>query len=342
MLKNKVFYENQKSKFKMTIQNLKILLLNFFNLNSELRTNYLNPRILESSNPSNLKNPTGFTLIELMIALLISSILVIQIYNFFDYQQRSYALQDQLQEMQQNLRVAMDALTRDLRIIGYGVPYAASQSTLPRITNATENSITFLANYSDVHTELASDYTSGTRLCVNSKSGFNSSDTIYITDGNNWNQATITGTGTNSSPCTSKDYLDISSALSNTYPVGSTVHVVNTIRYTIDTSKNELERSIDGASAQPVCNNLDYLEFKYYDGSNNIITNPFPYTGVNLTSSQRSSVRKISLLLIGKTSRQEKGHTESGTYNNGTSYSDGYHRTKLQSDVMLRNLAYSP
>ena len=51
------------------------------------------------------KDIKGFTLVELLIAVLISGIVIIEIYNFFNYQQRNYALQDQLVEVQQNLRV---------------------------------------------------------------------------------------------------------------------------------------------------------------------------------------------------------------------------------------------
>ena len=299
--------------------------------------NQIPPRPLDPLTTSS----NGFTLVELLIAVLISSILIIQIYNFFDYQQRNYALQDQLVEVQQNLRVATDTLSRDLRTAGYGVPSAATPNAIVKIISATEKSITFLANLSDVHTELASDYTSGgTTISVNLRDGFKNNKTIYITDGNTWDEATTSISGELEEP----GPLTITPVVTNPshiYPAGSTVHVVNTVTYTIDTTDKELTRDMnDGSGAQPICNNIDYLHFKYYDGSNNILTNPSPYTGVSLSSSQKSSVRKISILLIGKITRQEKGHTESGTYENGTSYSDGYHRTKLQTDIMLRNLAY--
>ncbi|OGL42262.1 MAG: hypothetical protein A3C43_07210 [Candidatus Schekmanbacteria bacterium RIFCSPHIGHO2_02_FULL_38_11] len=282
----------------------------------------------------NRENINGFTLIEMMIAVLLSSILVVFIYQFFDYQQKSYNLQDQLTEMQQNLRVATDALSRDLRITGYGVPSATSPSTIIRITNATENSITFLANRSDVHTELSSDYASGTVLSVNSSVDFGIGKTIYITDGAKWSQATISSTATGS--------LTVTSALSSTYPAGSTIHVVNTVTYTIDTTDKELTREIDGGGNDPVCNNLDYLQFKYYDGSNVSIPDPLPspYTGVNLLDT--TQIRSIGILLVGRTSKTEKGYTSSGNYDTGIPYPSNelnYHRTRLETDVMLRNLA---
>ena len=112
------------------------------------------------------------------------------------------------------------------------------------------------------------------------------------------------------------------------------------VRGTIDSIDKELTRKIDSGNANPVCNNLDYIQFKYYDVNNNLLANPSPYKNVSLSSAERLNVRRINILLIGKTSKQERDHIESGTYNDGTSYSDSYHRTNLQSDVMLRNLAF--
>src|SRR3990172_11494145 len=184
-------------------------------------------------------NAIGFTLVELLIAVFIGSVVVILIYNFFDYQQKSYTLQDQLVEVQQNLRIGMDALTRDLRMTGYGVPTATSPSAIEKITNATEKSVTFLFNRSDVHTELSTNYSSGTSLPVNSRTGFSPNDIIYITDGSKWVQATIDPSYTKT---TGAGNLIITSALGDTFASGSTVHVVNTITYTIDSIDKELTR----------------------------------------------------------------------------------------------------
>lgn len=67
-----------------------------------------------------LKNaPRGFTLVEILVALLITSILVTVIYNFFIRQHHAYTVQDQVIEMEQNARAAMDMIRRDLRMAGY-------------------------------------------------------------------------------------------------------------------------------------------------------------------------------------------------------------------------------
>jgi type IV pilus assembly protein PilW len=61
----------------------------------------------------------GFTLIELLVALVISSILVAALYRTFIRQQKTYTIQDQVADMQQNARAAMDIITRHVRMAGY-------------------------------------------------------------------------------------------------------------------------------------------------------------------------------------------------------------------------------
>jgi prepilin-type N-terminal cleavage/methylation domain-containing protein len=61
----------------------------------------------------------GFTLVEILVALVITSILATAIYSFFIGQHHAYTVQDQVIEMEQNARAAMDMIRRDLRMAGY-------------------------------------------------------------------------------------------------------------------------------------------------------------------------------------------------------------------------------
>ncbi len=64
-------------------------------------------------------NNRGFTLVEIMIALVVSMVLIAGMYASYRLQQRTQATQDQLVEMQQNLRAAITWLERDIRKAGY-------------------------------------------------------------------------------------------------------------------------------------------------------------------------------------------------------------------------------
>jgi len=61
----------------------------------------------------------GFSLVELMVALVITLILLAGIGQIFLSSKKSYTLQDSLARMQENGRYAMDTLSQDLRRAGY-------------------------------------------------------------------------------------------------------------------------------------------------------------------------------------------------------------------------------
>jgi prepilin-type N-terminal cleavage/methylation domain-containing protein len=64
-------------------------------------------------------NNRGLTLIELLIVLLVGGIIVAGIYRVFVAQSKAYIVQDQVVEVQQNIRVATEVLMKDLRMAGY-------------------------------------------------------------------------------------------------------------------------------------------------------------------------------------------------------------------------------
>ena len=64
-------------------------------------------------------NEHGFTLIEVVIGLAICLILMGVAVSIFNVQRESYSLQEQVTEMQQNVRASMDMMVREIRMSGY-------------------------------------------------------------------------------------------------------------------------------------------------------------------------------------------------------------------------------
>lgn len=60
----------------------------------------------------------GFTIIELMVALVIAAIVTAAVYAIFITQQKTYAIQSGVTDMQQNARAAVMLMVRDLRMAG--------------------------------------------------------------------------------------------------------------------------------------------------------------------------------------------------------------------------------
>jgi type IV pilus assembly protein PilW len=80
-------------------------------------------------------NERGFTLIEMLISMAIGMIIIIALSSTFLLQRDAYDDQEQIAEMVQNARAAMDMMTREIRMGGYdptgagfdGIPYNAGQ-----------------------------------------------------------------------------------------------------------------------------------------------------------------------------------------------------------------------
>lgn len=88
---------------------------------------------------------TGFTIIELLIAMAITSVVSTAIYTAFQSQQQSYITQDNVVEMQQNLRAAMNIMVREIRMAGYDPTWEANAD----IVIAGPNSIHFTKDISE-------------------------------------------------------------------------------------------------------------------------------------------------------------------------------------------------
>ncbi len=68
---------------------------------------------------SSKRNASGFTLIELMVAMAISVIVMAAIYQVYQSQQKAYFTQQMVIEMQQNARSAISLMKREIRMAGF-------------------------------------------------------------------------------------------------------------------------------------------------------------------------------------------------------------------------------
>jgi type IV pilus assembly protein PilW len=64
-------------------------------------------------------SPKGFSLIELMVAMAVASILIAGIYSFYQSQLKSQVTLQELVDMQQDARVGMYMMTREIRMAGF-------------------------------------------------------------------------------------------------------------------------------------------------------------------------------------------------------------------------------
>jgi type II secretory pathway pseudopilin PulG len=66
------------------------------------------------------KVTSGFSLLEVLVGLLVAGIVTFALFELFNAQQNAYFVQDEVSEMQQNLRIALERISTDLTMAGFG------------------------------------------------------------------------------------------------------------------------------------------------------------------------------------------------------------------------------
>ena len=253
----------------------------------------------------------GVTLIELLIALVLSSMLTAALYRVFISHQKIYTVQDQVAEMQQNIRIAMGQMTREIRMAGYGGNILAIFGNVNRFTNIiTPASEAITVILADEVGELKQNASKGTQqLKVTNANIFNADKKKYLClDGlNNYLiQNVVT------------DTITLTAPLAEDHPIHQPVYLVKAISYYIGLSggKSALRRNENtGGGGQPLAENIESLEFSYFDAKGDVTANP-------------ADVRMVKVTVTARTSGLDP------EYKGG----DGYRRRTLSSNIKIRNL----
>ena len=267
-------------------------------------------------------NRKGMTLIELLVALSISGILVAGVYRTFVSQQHTYTVQDQVVDMQQNVRLAINRMTRELRMAGFGKMDATffggggMYGTFNNVVNpgGGGTSVTVVEGYQTlILTTLSANATTGSNsIFVNDISSFDTAAKKYISI-NGWESqkiSTIIGNEIKF-PGTEK--------LVNDHFQGERVYLVMAITYSIGDFEGKsclLRDDHLGAGPQPVAENIENLQFAYFDANGNPTANP-------------PDIRMIQVNIVARSDRPDPELAKVG---------DGFRRRTLTSNVQLRNL----
>ncbi|MFQ5880897.1 MAG: PilW family protein [Candidatus Methylomirabilales bacterium] len=255
----------------------------------------------------------GFTLIEVLITSAIFTVVLFGAYLMFDANRLTYARGEVKIDIQQNARIAMESLSRDLRLAGYGVPAVPCPVVVPAIIEARPQSISFRADLQNISTTLTTQANAGaTALAVASSSGYTDGDAIYLTDGATCEPLTVNGNPPDATT------LNVTPALTGTYGAGSRVLRPKDVTY--DAAGNELRKDGRNVGVPPSLNpgvladNIQGLTLRYFNDA-----------GVDITANpvaDPSVIRRIQVEII--TSDIPVGQ-QSVTH-------------QLQSDVSPRNL----
>lgn len=81
--------------------------------------------VVKKSNGVRIRTiPAGFSLVELLIVMVITTVVGMAGFSLYQHSNRSYLVREAVSEAQQNVRVAMERLAQDIRMAGFGLPPA--------------------------------------------------------------------------------------------------------------------------------------------------------------------------------------------------------------------------
>jgi len=272
----------------------------------------------------------GITLIELLITLAIIGILIAGIYKTFISQQHTYAVQEQVADTQQNVRIAITQMMRELRMAGYGrldTTFWGADGLHGKYKNA-------------VHPEdngqkvtVVGAFVQATTLAANADSG---SNTLLLTDASRFD---IAGkkyfciNGTESHRIHSITYNvdgDIDQitlfpgvTLTQDHYAGEPVFMILAVTYSlgiVDGKSCLLRDENIGGGPQPVAENIESLQFQYVMNTGETLT--------DVPGNRLDDIRMIQATVVARTDQTDPQ----------LKATDGYRRRTLSSTVKLRNL----
>jgi len=271
-----------------------------------------------------MKKEEGMTLVELLVAMAISGIVVAAVYTAFITQQKSYTVQDQIAEAQQNSRVGLDLIAREVRMAGYGQPAWAmnadtdgdgdDEPVTDPVTvvdgGGNPDRITVIGCFDPTSATLAVAASSGDTVLTlqdsDEASRFNTTtkNSIFIGGFENAKITAISGRTLtiDIDPTTSGNQ-----GLFRSYDTGAEVHLVKAVTYYVEDETLRRDENTN-AGGQPLAENIEDLQLTY--------------------------ANKIANISVFARSREMDSTYLDATHN------DHYRRRTLISNVTVRSLLY--
>lgn len=264
-----------------------------------------------------LRQNKGITLIELLIALVISSILVAGIYRTFLSQQKTYTVQEQVVDMQQNVRAGISRMMREIRMAGFGnvsmvLPVTIAGKLYSNVVNLDNPAAGALTIVSAMGSTTLTAVPASNQITVSSLTDsqgniFQKGDYISIGGVESYAITDIQG-----------NTLTLSGTLTYNHPVNTPVFGIRAISYQVgmvDGIPTLLRDENTGTGWQSLLDNIENLQFGYLDASGNPTANP-------------PDIRIVRVTLRAQTNTSDPEYKTEG----------GYRKREIVSNVHLKNM----
>ncbi len=314
----------------------------------------------------------GFTLIELMVAMVIAIIVMGAIFMTFKSQQDSYVIQDQVTRMQQNLRGAMYIMTRDIQMAGYYTNFDTGSCPSDWDDDGDDESVRPLiygcedvGSYGDVIVivKACHDRDAATGNLIDSGSLAAGNDAT----GNTINLSTLDLDGVGGADLNASgkkfgllvksdlgkaDIFEVDSIAGNTitttealhenYTVGDMIFRADVVIYKVDVTGGRpcLVRKNLGSNNgfQIVAEDIDSLQVQYRLNDGTVVTGD---DGAGSFIPDMYKVTAVEVSLLARTANTIRGYTDPNTYvlgGDSVTPNDGFRRKVLTSVIEARNI----
>jgi prepilin-type N-terminal cleavage/methylation domain-containing protein len=223
---------------------------------------------------------SGFSLVEMLVVVAIMGLVTTAIFSLFQNVQNTGYTQEEVVDLQQNLRVAMDTLTKDIQMAGFLVPPTTMAITTAPASLAAGNTLVLQTattsldvarldgdvtvavadtakEFTLASSEMVGLFAANDKVrLVRSPDHGQKIDALFTVDSvdSSTRKITLSGFGANTA-----DYQEVDLLVKT----GDAGHPAN-LTYALDAANNELERTAsDGGGAQVVADNITAVDFVY-------------------------------------------------------------------------------
>jgi prepilin-type N-terminal cleavage/methylation domain-containing protein len=285
----------------------------------------------------------GLTLVELLVALVLSSILIFVLYKTFIRQQKTYMVQERVFDVQQNARAMMARMVREIRMAGFGrvagehvpgvgyisrilpVQFKEADGTIrscPNVLNRDQPSAGWLTIVSAVNSPSLSAHLIGTSSryeIIVDRVNYEPNRALF--DKDNKRYISIGGVESNAIMDIVEETADgkASYHLTLQHPLEYN-HRPNTLVYPVRAISFQLEDMEQfGESSQPIAENITELTFEYFSTNGEATAND-------------EDIRMVRVAVTARTEKPDPDFRDN----------EGYRTRQLASNIQIRNLAFAP
>ncbi len=269
----------------------------------------------------------GLTLVELLVAMVIGSVLLTAVFVFFSTQSKGFADSRMNAEMQQEIRWASEYLSDRLKLAGNGVPTTTGWKAIDIVngTGTSPDSVSVMGAFNSPVIVTSHAMTDEASLieCA-SVEDIETGDLAVISDGTFTEIFLVTGIQGNRLEHTTSPPWNDDNRLDHVYNAGSAVHLIEQYTFFVKTDDEgtpNLMVKNQSTGAQILAGGIEQFQVRFKLKSGDW-TDTIDYV---------YDVREIEVYLRARSPKPVDGYHDAA-------YGDGYRRIELKTMVIPKNI----